>query len=43
MKTFEDTVKSFEGRLTESDRALISWIFNNPEEAVYFSSAELLH
>ena len=41
MKTFEDTVKGFEGRLTESDRALISWIFNNPEEAVYFSSAKL--
>ena len=41
MKTFGDRVKEFNGRLTESDRALVAWVLNNPEEAVYISSAEL--
>ena len=41
MKTFGDRVKEFNGRLTESDRTLVAWVLNNPEEAVYISSAEL--
>ena len=39
--TFGEVVESFEGRLTGSDRALVSWILNNTEGAVYLSSAEL--
>jgi len=40
-KTFGEVVASFEGRLTVADRALVSWILNNTEGAVYLSSAEL--
>ncbi|WP_112322859.1 MurR/RpiR family transcriptional regulator [Oceanibium sediminis] len=39
--SFRDVVESFTGRLTGSDRALVSWILNNTEGAVYLSSAEL--
>ena len=42
VKTFGDRVKEFNGRLTEPDRALVAWVLNNPEEAVYISSAEFL-
>ena len=40
-RTFGEVVGSFDGRLTGSDRALVSWILNNTEGAVYLSSAQL--
>ncbi len=39
--SFGEFVETFDGRLTNSDRALISEILQNPEDAIYLSSAEL--
>ena len=39
--TFGNVVEAFEGKLTDADRALTSWLLNNTAEAVYLPSAEL--
>ena len=40
-QSFESLVESYEGRLSDSDKELISIVLGEPSEAVYLSSAEL--
>ena len=40
-QSFESMIESYEGRLTDADKKLISIILGEPSETVYLSSAEL--
>ena len=40
-QSFESLVESYEGKLSDSDKELISIVLGEPSEAVYLSSAEL--
>ena len=39
--SFKLAVETFSGRLTDSDKALVSIIFSDPSQAVFYSAHEL--